>query len=231
MDRSEHGLSLRDLIEISGLLHETLLSKVLSPFALLGASLTQWMEMLLTELGVPGEGGDSTNQGLPTGVVVRGRVFIDPSARIEPAALIQGPTYIGPGAEVRHGAYIRGSVYVGRGAVVGHVTEVKGSVFLDQAKAAHLAYVGDSILGRGTNLGAGTKIANLKFDHSEVRYEDPHSKKLTGSGLKKFGALLGDGAQTGCNAVLNPGTILMPRTAVMGGVSYRGTLRQGVARK
>ena len=84
---------------------------------------------------------------------------------VEPGAYIAGPTFIGPNAIVRHGAYVRGSVYISEGAVVGHTTECKGSIFLPFAKAAHFNYVGDSILGYDCNLGAGTKLANLKMNH------------------------------------------------------------------
>src|SRR5262249_35922089 len=114
--------------------------------------------------------------------------------------------------------------------VVGHATEVKSSLFFDHAKAGHFAYVGDSILGRDVNLGAGTKLANLALSRREVRVKHPISGALVGSGLTKLGAILGDKAQTGCNAVLNPGTLLLPGTAVMPCVSFRGTLKEGLAR-
>lgn len=125
---------------------------------------------------------------------------------LEPGAYIQGPCVIGAGSTVRHSAYIRGSMVAGERVVIGHATEVKNSILMNGAQAAHFAYVGDSILGNGVNLGAGTKLANLKFNHSEVMV------RLEGraypTGLKKFGAVLGDGAQTGCNSVTNPGTLL-----------------------
>lgn len=124
---------------------------------------------------------------------------------VEPGAYIQGPCVLGRGCTVRHGAYIRGNVIVGDGCVIGHDTEMKGSVMLNGAHAAHFAYVGDSILGKGVNLGAGTILANLRFDRKPVTVR--HGEKLYETGLKKFGAILGDGAQTGCNAVTNPGTL------------------------
>ncbi len=124
---------------------------------------------------------------------------------------------------------MRGNVYVGKDCVVGHTTEVKGSIFFDGAKAGHFAYVGDSILGRNVNLGAGTKLANLKLDRSEVRYRHPDTNELVGSGLKKFGAIMADESQTGCNVVLDPGTILMPGTGVLPCIHFRGTLTRGIA--
>lgn len=150
-------------------------------------------------------------------------IVVCEGAVIEPFAFVQGPCYIGPGASVRHGAYVRGSVYAGAGAVIGHTSEVKGSILLPQAKAAHFAYVGDSILGADCNLGAGTKLANLRFDHGQItlRVGDGNIE----SGLKKFGAILGNRAQTGCNSVTNPGTILLPGAMVLPCSNARGIVR------
>jgi NDP-sugar pyrophosphorylase family protein len=125
---------------------------------------------------------------------------------VEPGALIRGPTIIGPNSEVRQGAYLRGACLVGEGCVVGHATEMKNAVMLDGAKAGHFAYIGDSLLGRDINLGAGTKLANLKIISGgvTVRVGD----RTWPTGLRKFGAILGDRSETGCNSVTSPGTIL-----------------------
>ena len=160
-------------------------------------------------------------------VVYAGAVFLDdqvhiaPGAVVEPGALLKGPTYIGPGSEVRQGAYLRGGCLVGVGCVVGHTTEMKNSIMMDGAKAGHFAYLGDSILGKDVNLGAGTKLANLKI------VERPYHLKAGDSmyhvARRKFGAIMGDGVQTGCNSVTNPGTVLgrgslvAPCTSVAGG--------------
>jgi NDP-sugar pyrophosphorylase family protein len=160
--------------------------------------------------------------------VIEGAVYIAPGAKVEPTAYIKGPCIIGPDTEVRHGAYIRGNVFVGKGCVVGHATEVKSSVFLDGAKAGHFAYVGDSILGPGVNLGAGTKLANLKLKKNEVRLEDPDTGKFFGTGLKKFGAVIGRGVQVGCNAVLSPGTLLLPGALVTPCAHIIGTKGKGI---
>ena len=162
--------------------------------------------------------------------VIEGRVYIAEGAHVEPHTYIQGPTIIGPQSEVRHGAYIRGNVFVGRKCVVGHTTEVKGSLFFDEAKAGHFAYVGDSILGFNVNLGAGTKLANLKIRGREVSILDPNTNVKIGSGLRKFGSIVGDHAQTGCNTVLSPGSLLLPNTAVMPALHFQGTLKTGVHR-
>ncbi len=166
---------------------------------------------------------------------IKGRVspqaFIDDTeglvvgegAIIEAGAYVSGPTFIEPGAIVRHGAYVRGNVYVCKGAVVGHTTEIKGSLLLPLAKAAHFAYVGDSILGVDSNLGAGTKLANLRFDHKNIALRA--ADELIETGLKKFGAIFGNGAQSGCNSVTNPGTILMPGATILPTANARGIVK------
>ena len=134
-------------------------------------------------------------------------IELSPGAVVEPGALIAGPTQIGERSIVRQSAYIRGKCLVGRCCVVGHATEIKNSVMLDHAKAGHFAYIGDSILGIDTNLGAGTKLANLKFINSPIRIQIAPRQTME-IPLRKLGAILGDGSQTGCNSVTNPGTLL-----------------------
>lgn len=194
----------------------------------LGKGLTAWLDKILADHGV-------TNTPVVKGSVhissyISGPVYIAEGAIVEPTAMITGPCFIGPETEVRHGAYIRGPVYTGRGAVIGHATEAKGAVFMDHAKAGHFAYVGDSVLGQYVNLGAGTKLANFKFRGDTVGFVAPKTGEKVSSQLRKFGAIVGDRAQTGCNAVLSPGTLLLPDTAVMACVHYLGTLKSGIAR-
>jgi carbonic anhydrase/acetyltransferase-like protein (isoleucine patch superfamily) len=146
-------------------------------------------------------------------------IFVGPGSIVEPGALIKGPTIIGAHCEIRQGAYIRGHCLVGDRCVVGHTTEIKHAVMLDGAKAGHFAYIGDSILGNNTNLGAGTKLANLKI------VDTPVSVKVDGerydTGLRKFGAVIGDKTETGCNSVTNPGTLLGRQCLVYPAVSVR----------
>ncbi len=125
---------------------------------------------------------------------------------IEPGAYIKGPCVIGDNCTIRQGAYIRGDVLVGDDCVVGHTTELKHSILLNDAKAAHFAFIGDSIVGSQTNLGAGVKCANLRLDGKPLVLTIDGKKIETG--MRKLGALIGDGCQVGCNSVLNPGTIL-----------------------
>jgi NDP-sugar pyrophosphorylase family protein len=133
-------------------------------------------------------------------------ISIGEGSIVEPGAYIKGPCWIGKNCEIRHGAYIRGDFICGNHCVIGHATEVKNSVLLDHAQAGHFAYIGDSVIGNSVNLGAGTKCANLRLDHENifVRFGD---KKIN-SQLKKFGAIIGDHAQLGCNAVTNPGSLI-----------------------
>ncbi len=147
-------------------------------------------------------------------------IYIGPGAVVEPGAFIKGPCWIGPGTEVRHGAYLRGNVIAGRNCVIGHTTEVKNSIFLNDAKAGHFAYVGDSILGNHVNLGAGTKLANLKIIPGNVILNIKGQK--IDSGLRKFGAILGDRTELGCNSVTSPGTILAPGSLVFPAIGIKG---------
>ena len=175
------------------------------------------------------EYGDATKGGIKVyndgkqmigaSVIMAGAIFSGSQIRIgkgvliEPGAYIKSPTIIGDQTEVRHGAYIRGYCLIGRNCVVGHTTEVKHSIFLDGAKAGHFAYLGDSILGNQVNLGAGTKLANLRFIKGDVSIASPEG--LIKTGMRKLGGILGDHVQTGCNSVTNPGTLLGKKSMVI----------------
>ena len=141
-------------------------------------------------------------------------VFIHPDAIIGEFVSIQGPCYIGANAEVRQSAFLRPGSWICDGAVVGHSSEVKNSVLLPGAKAPHFNYVGDSIVGFEANLGAGAKLSNVRNDRREV-FVTLGSGERFGSGLTKFGALIGDNSQLGCNVVTNPGTIMAPETMII----------------
>jgi len=156
-------------------------------------------------------------------VLMAGAVFlgrrIERGVLVEPGALIKEPAIIGDHTEIRQGAYLRGYCLIGRRCVVGHTTEVKHSIFLNDAKAGHFAYVGDSILGGEVNLGAGTKLANFRFLPGEVQVKTPDG--VLGSGLRKFGAILGDRVQTGCNSVTSPGAVVGPESLIMPNATVR----------
>ncbi len=137
---------------------------------------------------------------------VRAEVWIAKSAEISPTAQINGPCIIDEDAELRHCCLIRGSVIVGKNAVVGNSVELKNALLCDEAQVPHFNYVGDAILGRGAHMGAGAVTSNVKGDKSPVVIHTPEGDFSTG--LKKVGAMLGDGAEIGCNSVLNPGTVI-----------------------
>lgn len=145
---------------------------------------------------------------LPAGVHIVGDVYIEDGVILEPGTYIGGPSLLFRGAEVRFGAYLRGDVVVAEKALVGHDSEVKHSLLLPGAKAAHFAYVGDSILGRSVNLGAGTKLANVRVDMGKQNVRVKIQGTLHDTGLRKFGAILGDQVSLGCNSVTNPGTVM-----------------------
>ena len=150
----------------------------------------------------------------------QGMVIVEASAQIEVGAHLIGPCYVGPRAEIRHGAYVRPYSWICAEAVVGHASETKHAVLLPGAKAPHFNYVGDSVLGKGVNLGAGTKISNLRNDGGEVQLRI--GEERIGSGLRKFGALLGEGCQLGCNSVTNPGVILGCNSVVWPNITVTG---------
>lgn len=154
-------------------------------------------------------------------VVIEGEVHIAPGAKIAPAVYLQGPSIIGENAEVRHGALIRAGTLLANGAVAGHTTETKNAVLLEGAAAPHFAYVGDSILGIGANLGAGTKLSNFPMNADKdpktgkrPTVKIPYNGEKLDTHIVKFGAILGDGVNTGCNCVTNPGVIIGAHTMV-----------------
>lgn len=144
---------------------------------------------------------------------------------IEPGAYIRGPCIIGRNCQIRHGAYIRGNVLIGDRCVVGHTTELKHAILLNHARAAHFAFVGDSVLGNDVNLGAGVKCANLRLDGNPVfvRY---HQQSIS-TGLRKFGSIIGDGCQIGCNVVMNPGTLFGKQSKCYPCTNIGGVIEDG----
>lgn len=133
-------------------------------------------------------------------------IWIAKDASVAPSAVINAPCIIGKGAEIRHCAFIRGSAIVGEGAVVGNSCELKNSILFDKVQVPHFNYVGDSILGYKSHMGAGSITSNVKSDKTNVTIAVGSEKILTG--LRKMGAILGDEVEVGCNSVLNPGTVV-----------------------
>jgi len=178
----------------------------------------------LKKIGAALEAAEFTSEPrtIPPGVHLEGRVWLHASVKLPHVATIIGPTYIGAGTEIRPGAFIRGNVIVGERCVLGNACEFKNCLLLDGVQVPHFNYVGDSVLGNGAHLGAGAICSNLRLDKAEVIVKLPAGAAATG--LRKFGAVLGDGAEVGCNAVLNPGTLLGPRARVMPAIAFGGFL-------
>lgn len=149
-------------------------------------------------------------------------IWIAKSAKVFPSAYIAGPCIIDEDAEVRHCAFIRGSVIIGKGSVVGNSTEMKNSIIFDNVQVPHYNYVGDSILGYRSHMGAGSITSNVKSDKTLVKVTINGERVETG--LKKFGAMLGDFVEVGCGSVLNPGTIIGQNSNVYPLSSVRGTV-------
>jgi NDP-sugar pyrophosphorylase family protein len=163
----------------------------------------------------------SVNIDVPAGVHLLGdRIAIAAGCSIEPGAVIIGPAILEEGVQIRTGAYVRQNVLLAADSLVGAHSEVKGSILLPGAKAPHQAYVGDTILGRDVNLGAGTICSNVKNVGREISFSAGGETYHTG--LRKFGAILGDGCKTGCNTVLNPGVLMGPGSVTYTNASIRG---------
>ena len=150
-------------------------------------------------------------------------VFIGKGSVIEQGAMIKGPAWIGEDCQIRNGCYIRENVIIGNGVVAGNSCEFKNCLVFDKANVPHFNYVGDSILGYGAHLGAGAILSNVKLDHTPVSVVRPDGN-LVATGLRKFGAIVGDHAELGCNSVLSPGSIIGRRSIVYPGMQWRGVL-------
>lgn len=135
-------------------------------------------------------------------------IWIAKNAKVAPTACINGPVIIDEEAEIRHCAFIRGNAIVGKGAVVGNSTELKNVVLFNKVQVPHYNYVGDSVLGYKAHMGAGSITSNVKSDKTLVVVKDNATGEKIETGLKKFGAMLGDEVEVGCNSVLNPGTVI-----------------------
>ena len=157
------------------------------------------------------------------------QVFIGEGTVVEDGVMIKGPAIIGRNCQIRHNAYLREHVIVGDNCIVGNSTELKNAILFNHAVAPHFNYVGDSILGYQTHLGAGVILSNFKSFPGNITVELEGQPFDTG--LRKFGALLGDGAEIGCNAVLNPGSIIGRGATVYPGANWRGILPANVIAK
>jgi len=214
MPNDEHSswTGIPPLFNLARSAHATLFHGTVWPWdALLG--IESYIRALLEA-----SGGPAILSVVPEGATIEGDVWIGPDCRIEPGVLICGPAWIGSGCEIRQGAYLRGAVLAGSGAILGHCSEFKNCVLLEGAQAPHFNYVGDSLLGLDAHIGAGVILSNFRLDKAPVKVvAAPGAPPLARieTGLQKFGAILGDHCEVGCNSVLNPGTVLGERCSVM----------------
>ena len=152
-------------------------------------------------------------------------IWIARSAKVNPSACINGPVIIDEEAEIRHCAFIRGNAIVGKGAVVGNSTELKNVILFNKVQVPHYNYVGDSVLGYKAHMGAGSITSNVKSDKKLVVVKTPEEQIETG--IKKFGAMLGDGVEVGCGTVLNPGSVVGAHSNIYPLSSVRGYVPAG----
>lgn len=152
-------------------------------------------------------------------------VWVHKSATIDDNVKIVGPAIIGPEAVIKHCAYIRENVIIGKACVIGNSCEIKNAIIFDETQVPHFNYVGDSIMGYKSHMGAGAIVSNLKSDHSNitVKYENENID----TNLRKFGAIIGDFVEVGCNSVLNPGTIIGRSSTVYPLSRVRGVVKEG----
>ncbi|MEY2546939.1 MAG: UDP-N-acetylglucosamine diphosphorylase / glucose-phosphate thymidylyltransferase, partial [Verrucomicrobiota bacterium] len=141
---------------------------------------------------------------------------------VEQGAMLKGPAWIGENCHIRSGCYVRENVIVGDGVVMGNSCEFKNSIIFNEAQVPHFNYVGDSILGYRAHLGAGVILSNVKLDHREISVITEEGTIATG--LTKFGAIVGDRTEIGCNAVINPGAIIGRDCIIYPGANFRGVL-------
>lgn len=205
-------ITIPELFDLTGTIAAPLLQQAETPWAVLPC-----LKQYIRQLG-PTLSRERFDQPAP-------EVWIAKSATVAPSASITGPCIIDENAEVRHCAYIRGSVIVGKGAVVGNSVELKNALLCDGAQVPHFNYVGDSILGVRAHMGAGAVTSNVKSDKTLVVIHGTDGHLETG--LKKVGAMLGDGAEIGCNTVLNPGTVIGRGAQVYPTSCVRGIVPEG----
>ena len=184
----------------------------------------EWLKRIgaaLAELTAP-----TGSPKLPPGVHVEGAVWLGAGVKLPAYATLIGPAWIGAGTDIRPSAFVRGNVITGEGCVLGNACEFKNCLLLDGVQVPHFSYVGDSVLGNRAHLGAGAICSNLRLDQRPVVVRTAGVAYETG--LRKFGAIVGDAAEVGCNAVLNPGALLGRRSLVMPSMAFTGVLPAGM---
>jgi len=205
------GTALSDFFDLQGQNHEALFAGVNQAWEVL-PNIGSYLQKHLKY------GSKAKLIGAP---VIGENVFLGEGTIVEPGVYIRGPAWIGKNCEIRHGAYIRENVIAGDGCVLGNSCEFKNCVLLSGAHVSHFSYVGDSVVGRDVNLGAGVILSNYRLDGQTIRVRV--SGQLVETGLRKFGAMVGDRASIGCNAVVNPGSLVAKEARILPGTIWRGT--------
>lgn len=204
------GTSLSDFFDLQGQNHEALFSGVSQAWEVL-PKIGPYLKSNLQN------GSKAKLIGSP---VIGENVHLGEGTIVEPGVYIRGPAWIGKNCEIRHGAYIRENVIAGDGCVLGNSCEFKNCVLLSGAHVSHFSYVGDSVVGRDVNLGAGVILSNYRLDGQSIRVRV--AGQLVETGLRKFGAMVGDRASIGCNAVVNPGSLVAKEARILPGTIWRG---------
>ncbi|MCX6934929.1 MAG: UDP-N-acetylglucosamine diphosphorylase [Verrucomicrobia bacterium] len=207
------GTSLQDYFDLTGQNHEELFAGVTNAWEVL-PRIAGYLKKNLPK------GSLAKIIGSP---VIGENVFLGEGTVVEPGVYIRGPAWIGKNCEVRHGAYIRENVITGDGCVLGNSCEFKNCLLLSGAHVSHFSYVGDSVVGRDVNLGAGVILSNYRLDGKPIRVH--LAGKVYETGLRKFGAMVGDAASVGCNAVLNPGSLIAKEARILPGTIWSGASR------
>ena len=184
----------------------------------------EWVKNIKNALSSVDFSSLESKKDIPSGVEVEENVFIHPTVSLPPYAHIKGPAWIGAHTEIRIGCFVRGNVIVGEGCVMGNSCEYKNSMLMDKVETPHYNYVGDSVLGTRSHLGAGVICANLRLDRNNVLLTLPEGR--IDSIMRKLGAMVAEYAEAGCNSVLQPGSILMKRSIVLSCVAFKGYLEE-----
>jgi NDP-sugar pyrophosphorylase family protein len=204
------GTALSDFFDLQGQNHEALFNGVNQAWEVLPKIGSYLQKNLKSE-------SKAKLIGTP---VIGENVYLGEGTIVEPGVYIRGPAWIGKNCEIRHGAYIRENVIAGDGCVLGNSCEFKNCVLLSGAHVSHFSYVGDSVVGRDVNLGAGVILSNYRLDGQSIRVRV--AGQLLETGLRKFGAMVGDRASVGCNAVVNPGSLITKEARILPGTIWRG---------
>ena len=201
------GITVKELFDLENRLIAPLFDKALFAFEVLPQ-----IGNFIKKIGPMLDSSIYENQGE--------NIWIAKSAKVAASASITGPCIIGENTEIRHCAFIRGNAFIGNNCVVGNSTELKNVVLIERVQVPHYNYVGDSVLGTGSHLGAGAITSNVKSDKSLVKLKS--GDEVIETGLKKFGAMVGDNVEVGCGSVLNPGTVIGKNSNVYPLSSVRG---------